>query len=122
MVDTDILIDAAKGNEAAVEFLDSLGSWSISAVTAMEFVVGARNQREAAKIDKFLDQLAIVPLAAEIGELAYELLKEHSRPHGLRVFDAIIAATAVVVGATLATRNQKHFKMIRGLEVEVPGY
>ncbi len=121
MVDTDILIDAAKGNDDAVEFLDSLESWSISAVTAMEFVVGARNEREATRIDKFLAELAIVPLAAEIGEFAYGLLKEHSRTHGLRVFDAIIAATAVLTGATLATRNQRHFKMVRELRVEVPG-
>ena len=122
LVDTDILIDAVKGEGEAVEFLDSLQSWSISVVTAMELIVGARNQREGAKIDKFLGDLAIVPLATEIGELAYELLKAHSRTHGLRVFDAIIAATAVLVGASLATRNQKHFKMVRGLEVEVPEY
>ena len=122
MVDTDILIDAAKGIDGAAEFLESLRSWSISAVTAMEFVVGARNPQEASQIDKFLEQTAIVPLAAEIGEFAYELLKQHCRTHGLRVFDAIIAATAVLTRATLATRNRRHFRMVRELKVEVPGY
>ena len=57
LVDMDILIDAVEGKGEAVEFLDSLESWSISVVTAMELIVGARNRREGAKIDKFLGDL-----------------------------------------------------------------
>ena len=38
LVDTDILIDFFRSNEAATDYLDSLGEWSVSVVTAMELV------------------------------------------------------------------------------------
>jgi predicted nucleic acid-binding protein len=34
----------------------------------------------------------------------------------------LIAATALEEGLTLATRNRKHFRMIRDLKLEVPEY
>ena len=44
------------------------------------------------------------------------------KPDGLRTFDALIAATAMEDGFTLVSKNRKHFQMIAGLKLEVPGY
>ena len=53
---------------------------------------------------------------------AYRLLKQFSRSHGLRVFDSLIAAAAIEEDRTLLTRNEKHFRMIPDLKLEVPQY
>jgi len=122
-VDTDVLIDLAKGNEGVLRYLESLpDSWSISTMTAMEIVVGARDKHELAKIDEFLAALPKIRLSTEIGEKAYGFLVAWSRSHGLRIFDALIAATAIVSNRTLVTRNRKHFRMIPDLMLKVPEY
>ena len=54
--------------------------------------------------------------------LAYDLLKRHAKPDGLRTFDALIAGTAIAEGFTLASRNRKHFQVIGELTLEVPNY
>ena len=61
-------------------------------------------------------------LDARITGRAYQLLKRHAKSDGLRTFDALIAATAIENGFTLASKNRKHFHMIGELKLEVPSY
>jgi len=52
----------------------------------------------------------------EIAERAGELARAYRRSHpGIDLVDYVIAATAELSGATLLTRNVKHFPMIDGL-------
>jgi predicted nucleic acid-binding protein len=123
LVDTDVLIDLATNNQGAIVYVNSLAEgWSVSIITALELIVGARDKKEIAKIDKFLTAVPIVPLTPGIGTRAYLLLKQFSRSHGLRVFDSLIAAAAIEEDRTLLTRNEKHFRMIPDLQLEVPQY
>ena len=85
-------------------------------------MVGARNQHEVSEIDQLVAIYSVVPLAAEIGTTAYRLLKKFAKSHGLRVFDSLIAATAIERNFTLVTKNKKHFQMIDNLKMEIPGY
>jgi predicted nucleic acid-binding protein len=117
------LIDVSRGNAAAIRYVDGLPEpWAISQVTAMELVVGARDKRELATIDSFLEQYPVVPLNQNIGEEAYRLLKTYAKSHGLHVFDSLVAATAMENSLTLVTLNRKHYQMIEGLLLEVPDY
>jgi predicted nucleic acid-binding protein len=59
---------------------------------------------------------------AAVGLRAYELLKQHAKPDGLRTFDSLIAAIALERNRTLVSKNRKHFAMIEGLRFEVPKY
>lgn len=123
LVDTDVLIDVSRSNEAAIDFLDQLGdSWSISIITALELIVGARNKKEVAQIDQLVAAYAAIPLTAEIGTSSYDLLRLFAKSHGLRVFDSLIAATAMDEDRTLVTKNKKHFQMIGNLKLEIPSY
>jgi len=123
LVDSDVLIDISRGNGQAIDYVDSLSTgWAISQFTAMELIVGARDSRELAKLDKFLSAFVIVPVYELIGTKAYSLVKAYARSHGLQVFDALIAATAIEEELTLVTRNQKHFRMIDELNLLVPDY
>jgi hypothetical protein len=123
LIDSDVLIDISRGNQAAREYVDALTEgWAISQVSALELIVGARDQRELANIDTFLSAYVIVPLRDSIGRRAYQLLKLYAKPHGLHVFDSLVAATAIEEGLTLVTSNRRHFGFIEGLSLEVPGY
>jgi len=123
LIDTDVLIDVSRNNEAAIVFLDQLGdSWSISIITALELIVGARNKKEVNQIDQLVAAYSAIPLSAEIGDSSYGLLRQFAKSHGLRVFDSLIAATAIDEDLTLVTKNKKQFQMISTLKLEIPSY
>jgi len=79
-------------------------------------------REKLAHIDAFLSAYVIVPLRESTGKRAYELLKLYAKPNGLHVFDSLVAATAIEEGLTLVTKNRRHFDVIQGLSLEVPGY
>ena len=120
LVDTDILVDYLRHQEAAADYLDSLGEWSLSVVSGMELVAGALNSDEVREIDTVLATYEAEPMSAEIGQVAYNLMRTYSKSNGLDPCDAMIAATAIYEGFMLSTKNDKHFRDIGGLEIEVP--
>jgi predicted nucleic acid-binding protein len=123
LVDTDILVDFTRGNRMASDFLDGLDSdWSISAVTSLEMMAGARNQREISEIEILLSSVPAILPGAAIARRAYHLIKTYAKSDGLRTLDSLIAATALEEGMALATRNRKHFRMIDGLRLAAPTY
>ena len=123
LIDSNVLIDVSRGNTAAIAYVDALAdSWSLSQVTAMELIVGARDKRDLATIDGFLSLYAVIPLSDSIGAAAYQLLKTYAKSHGLHVFDSLVAATAMEKELTLVTLNRKHYQMIQDLHLEVPAY
>src|SRR5882762_3300156 len=123
LVDTDVLIDVSRNNEAAIDFLDQLDdSWAMSIITALELIVGARNKREVNQIDQLVAVYSAIPLTTEIGNSSYGLLRQFAKSHGLRALDSLIAATAIEENLTLVTRNKKHFRMISNLKLEIPRY
>ena len=94
----------------------------IRSVSALELIVGARDNRETAAIDAFLSACSIAPLRPSICAAAYPLLKLYARSNGLQVFDSLVAATAMEERSTPIARNQQHFARIEGLTLTVPEY
>jgi predicted nucleic acid-binding protein len=123
LIDSNVLIDVSRGNAAAIKYVDALPEpWSISQVTAMELIVGARDKRELTTIDSFLALYQVVALSESIGAGAYRLLKTYAKSHRLHLFDSLVAAIAIEEALTLVTLNRKHYQMIEGLLLEVPDY
>ena len=121
LVDSDIMVDLTRGSAAAADYLDRLGdSWSVSMITCLELVAGARTQRETNDIGVLLSGYRAIAPSEEIARRAYDLMKTYTRSHGLHPLDALIAATALELGLTLTSKNRKHFRMIVGLDLEVP--
>ena len=119
LLDTDILVNIARGNLAALAHLNNLlsdGSVHISAVTEMELVVGCRNKAELRELSRLLKQMTIIPITPEITTTAIKLLHTYRLSHGLLIADAIIAATAIVSKRILSSGNAKHFSMIQELQ------
>ena len=122
LVDSDVLIDYLRNRHGAADYLDSLGEWAYSVVTAMELLTGAANQKDVKRLDKILGDFREMQLSQEIGSHARELVKAFAKSDGLLPLDALIAATAINAGMKLATKNRKHFRNIEELEIEMPEY
>lgn len=120
IVDTDILIDAARCIDDAVTCLQQIedkSSLSISVVTQMELIIGCRNKKELKSLEHFLQRFEVISLNEQIGDTAADLLKTYRLSHGLLIADALIAATAIVNNTRLISKNQKDYKFIEELDL-----
>lgn len=123
LIDTDILIDAARGVAHAKAFLNAQrvsAGIHISAVSAMELVLGCQDAAALAKTRRFLANVIELPLNPAATQIARHLVETFFLSHGLLIPDALIAATALEQSLPLYTRNTRHFQMIPGLSVVAP--
>ena len=121
LVDTDVLIFNQRGNERAAQWLDSHPQFSVSAITWMELVQGARNKAELRTLRQALRfwNADIQPVNEEISTRAMFWLEEYALGHGLRMADSLIAAGAWYLGCPLVTANARHYRFIDELELVV---
>ncbi len=120
IVDTDILIDAGRGDATAVACLQRIeqqSSLAVSVVTQMELIVGCRNKAELQDLNKFLRRFQILKLTDAISDGAVHLLRKYRLSHGLLIADALIASTAVMHQEPFITKNQRDFVFISGLNL-----
>ena len=93
----------------------------ISSLTLGELRRGValrQSRRLAALVDTFVSAIRIASFGAEaagrFGTLAANLSR---RGVPIGVFDTLIAAHALAVGAVIVTHNRRHFDRVDGLEV-----
>lgn len=118
VVDTDILIDVSRNDRTAIQYVSNLEkstTVTMSAVTAMELIVGCRNKIELVRTEKFLKRFQLIHISEQISERAVDLLRAYNLSHGLLMPDAVIAATALTANQPLATKNQRDFRFIGNL-------
>lgn len=119
LVDTSVLIDHLRGDEAARQALADVARrgerLACSVVTRVEVLAGMRPAEEAAT-RRLLDALDWLDVDVAIAERAGLSANRYLRSHpGVDPVDFIIAATAEQHGAILWTRNVKHFPMLDDL-------
>jgi predicted nucleic acid-binding protein len=120
IVDSDILIDVARGDGDAINCLLGLEKTSVlavSAVTHLELIVGCRNKTELKDLEKFLNRYQILKITDQISDRAGDLLKQYFLSHGLLIADGLIAATALVHNEVFVSKNQRDFHFIAGLNL-----
>jgi predicted nucleic acid-binding protein len=118
--DTDVLIWASRHDVSAAEVINSESERGASIVTLMELLQGAKSKSELHVIRQlFVDlEIQIIPLSEAIGYAATNLIEDHALSDGLRIEDALIAATARETGQVLASGNARHFRSIPRLELK----
>lgn len=121
LLDTDIMIDLERGLPAARAWLTSLPSGPpVAGFAAMELYNGCQNSAEQRKVEKFLRPFTLLwPSEASLLR-ASETFTSLRLAHGVGMLDALIAATALQHGLTLATFNVRHFRAIPGLVTVQP--
>lgn len=124
LLDTDIVIHVRDANDAITERLFSLaGAISISLITVIELQGGIaaqpefREQRRAGMM-RLARRFPVLKLDSLIVD-AYGSLVQQTGYSRTRVFDRLIAATAMVHDLTLVTINGTHFRDISDLKLEV---
>lgn len=115
LIDSDIVIEVLRArNQAMIAQWSALASSNstvfVSPVTFAEVGAGAFDH-EFEMIAQLLAPLACVPIDEKIGKLAGQYLRRYGKSHGVKIGDAIIAASAAQTHATLWTRNRKHYPM-----------
>lgn len=107
LVDTDVFIDHLRGAAALNPGRHRL---HYSVVTRAELFAGSTATNLSSQLLAPFRELAVDRAIAErAGRVAREF--------GIRLPDALIAATALEHGLGLVTRNRKHFDSIRGLRL-----
>lgn len=112
LLDTDILINLLRGKEAAREFIVSHmdeDELYCSVITVAGISAGMRPHEEAAT-RRLLDTLNILEVSRAVAEKAGHY-KGTIKSHSLELDDCLIAATAFLADAALATGNGKHYPM-----------
>ena len=112
ILDTDVLIDFLRGREAVRTFLLETANHSIpccSVISVAEIHAGMRPE-ESERTTTLLDGLVVLPVTRKIAEVAGHF-KRKTKSRRLELADCLIAATAYVEGASVATGNAKDYPM-----------
>lgn len=119
IVDTDVLIWYLRGNENAFKTIENLVSFSISVVTYMELVQGMRNKKELNSLRQALNawNATILYITEEISAKAMFAVEQHFLTHSMQLADALIGSTAVAHGLPLLTGNDKHYKIMKDVQI-----
>jgi predicted nucleic acid-binding protein len=115
MIDTDVLIDAGRGEPEATTCLQMLANdacLAVSVITQMELMVGCRNKKESNALERFLARFQILTLSEPICDKAVSLLRKYRLSHGILIPDALIAATALYLGFPFLSKNQRDYRFI----------
>ena len=121
VVDTSVLVDVLRGSRNAAAWLSGLEAVpACSEVTRTEVLRGLRSAERDAT-ERLLGALRWIPVDEAVSRRAGELGRKHRRSHtGLATADLLIASTAQLLGAQLATGNVRHYPMFPGLAPPYP--
>ncbi len=124
LVDTNVLIYLYTLHPTYLhfflEFADKIPG--ISVVTHMEMLMGARNDKEEAALEKFLGDFESIPVDLNIARESalWMRRRKHRSLRHPSLPDTIIGKTALALGIPLVTNNKKDFASLAGLELIVP--
>lgn len=120
LIDSDVLVLHTRGNIAAAQRLNAIGQWQISIVTYMELAQGCSDKPNLDRLKKGLAarKVKVLQITPAISQRAADLVDTLALSHGMRLADALIAATAIEHSMPLLTGNLKHFLPITDLTVD----
>ncbi len=120
IIDTDVLIWYLRGNEKAYEIVEESHNFYLSVVTYMELVQGMRSKKELNKLRKALHiwNAKILYISEEVSAKAMFYVEQHFLSHSMQLADALIGATAITYGVPILTGNDKHYKVMKNLQIK----
>lgn len=120
IIDTDVLIWYMKGNQNAYKAIENSTHFFISVVTYMELVQGMRDKNELNNLRRALHAWGakILYISEEISVKAMFFVEQHFLSHSIELADALIGATAISHGFPILTGNDKHYKILKDLQIK----
>ena len=120
IIDTDVLIWYMKGNEKAYKVIEKSKNFFISVVTYMELVQGMRNKKELNNLRRALHiwNSKVLYISEEISVKAMFFVEQHYLSRSIQLADALIGATAITCGLPILTGNEKHYKILKDMQIK----
>lgn len=121
LIDTDVLVWYMRGNQRAYTAIEGQSAFSFSVITYMELVQGMRNKQELQELENAIQRwnATVLQINEAISTKASAYVKQHYLSHSLELADALIGATAVVNQLPLFTANDKHYKVIHDITIDI---
>ena len=120
ILDTSILIDHLRGYKPATQYLDSLNDkeTAISVITEAEVLSGesCNNSSIRESISHLLSRWKHIDVSRDIAIQTGDI----KRKYRLTMPDALIAATALLHGLEVSTKNVKDFAKVEGIVIKAP--
>ena len=123
LIETTILVDYLRQSAAAADYLDQTRVESnllCSVVTKAELIVGSRTRAEVRAIEQLLARFQMEPIQADDSIRALTWLKKYFPTHGAGFHDCLLGAAAARLRIPIETLNEKHFKVLPGVNVVRP--
>jgi len=121
VADTDVLIDFLAGRNPGAEHVAlelARGLLRTTAVTRFELLSGARNTRQENTIRQLLAAIPTLSLDQPAADLAARVRRNLQKAgESVGMADSLIAGIVLLHGATLLTRNRRHFERVSGLRL-----
>jgi tRNA(fMet)-specific endonuclease VapC len=120
VADTDVLIDFLAGVEPQASRVgeEIEAGLATTAVTRFELRAGVRNARQERAVTGLLQALLVLPLDSISADRAAAVrLSLEKTGIGIGMADSLIAGIALAQGATLFTRNRRHFERVADLKL-----
>jgi len=124
LLDTNICIYFLKGKFQLDKKIAQTGiqNCAISEITYAELIYGAEKSDSIEKnlqtIEKFTDQIVILPIFNAIHVFGKEKARLHSKGNMISDFDLLIGATAISNNMIMVTRNVKEFERLKHIKLE----
>ena len=121
IIDTDVLIWYLRGNKNAQNTINANIPFKISVINYMELIQGMYYKRELKLLQKYFKKwsVEIIQITENISTRAMYLVEDYYLSHSLELADAIIATTALENNEILLTSNDKHYKHIPNIQLNI---
>jgi predicted nucleic acid-binding protein len=122
-VDTDVLIDLARGLPRAVQFcrrVEARGTFGCSVISVLEMLAGCRTPQDQRLTLKNMASVEIIHVESGDSSDALQWYRRYHLSQGIGILDCFIAAAAARLDWVLHTLNTKHFRVVPGLRVKRP--
>lgn len=117
LFDTSVLIAHLRGDARATELLAGVPNEErLASVLARVEIEGGMRTGERSPVASLFSVIRLLPVTDAIARRAAEHLRRYRRSHsGIDLVDYVVAATAELHDADLATLNVRHFPMFKAL-------
>jgi tRNA(fMet)-specific endonuclease VapC len=116
VADTDVLIDYLAGVDPGASSVARAvegGKLCTTVISRFELLGGARSAGQEARIRELLAVVSALPLGAEAADRAAAVRRALERiGQTIGMADSLIAGIVLHQGATLLTRNRRHFERV----------
>lgn len=121
IIDTDVLIWYMRGNAKARAVIEKEAVFSVSVVTYAELLHGMRNKRELRELRRSFRarNVRLLYISEEISAKAIFYMERHFLSGSLTFPDALICATSISCGDTLLTANDRHYRLIKEVDLRI---